>query len=237
MQTTTLLKTSLSGMAITYGGDFAVPLFDLNEHFGALQRKVYQAIRSDYPFALDAAGVVTAWGGSIQEKFLKFSLFRENATIELTPTHLILGFQNLAASDVEIVKRCIEKTLDVVLGTCADASLRQEAFNTSCTLDIVDGDAQEHLSLLLGANVKINPVEVGATELIPVFAVELANEEELWRTSANVKVEQNGKALFAFAGTEYSNGNARDLLSQRVDQQFRIINTLLTRIQVEVKAA
>ena len=234
MQSSTPLKTSLSWMTITYSGEFAVPLFDLIERFGALQRKIYQAIYSDYPFALDAAGVVTASGGSTPEKFLKFTLFRGNATIELTPTGLILDFQNLAVSDVEIVKRCIEKTLEAVRGTCIDANLRHEALNTSCTLDVVDGDAYEHLSFLLDANLKIAPAEVGAAELFPVFAVELANEAEFWRTTASIKVAPDRGALFVFARTEYAKDDAGGSLNHRVDQQYRIINALLTRIQVEV---
>lgn len=233
----TLLKTSLSWMTITYSGDFETPLFDLNERFGELQRKIYHAIYSQYPFALDAADMTTAWGASIREKFLRLTLFRGNATIELTPAQLVLDFQNLVVSDIKVVKQCIETTLEVVRRTCVDAGVRQEALYTSCTLNSVEGSAHAHLSSLMASNVGIDPSEVGATELLPVFAVELENGLESWRSTANVKLAQDREALFVFARTEYAQPNEGVSLGDRVDQQYRLISALLAKVHVQVNQA
>ena len=224
-------------MTITYTGDFAVPLFDMNERFGALQTDIYQAIYSDYPFALNAADISTAWGGSIRERFLRFSLFGGNATIELTPVQLVLDFQNLGGSDVDVAKRCIEKTLEAVRETYADANMLHEALSTSCTLDVPDGNVREHLSFLSDANVGISPAEVGATELFPVFAVELANEHESWHSTATVKIAHDRQALFVFSRTEYAQDGAGGSIGHRIDQQYLLINALLMRIQVQVNPA
>ena len=229
------MKTVLSWMSITYQGRFAVPLFDLDERSSALQRQIYQAIHSRYSFALDAADTAVASGSSIRDKYLRFTLFRGNATIELTPTLLTMNFRNLIVQDIAVAKECIEATIEAMRETCSDANILNETISTSCSLNPIDGDAHTQLSVLMANNVGIEPSDVGATEKLPVLAVELENATQQWNASANVTVSRDRKELFAFAQTEYGQAGDRSL-GDRIDQQYRIIAALLAKIQVQVEA-
>lgn len=228
------MRASVAQRAMEYQGTFAIPLFDWAKQTGELQRRIYEAIYSCYPYALDATDVNVSTENSIHDTRLFLAMFGGNASIELTPVALELDFRNLNNdADFSIGKQCINLTLRAMHEVCADVVISTETITTTFFLHPIHGGAMDHLASVAAPNVGIDPSAVGATEQYPVIAVELGNPTEHWHATANVTVSHQGASLYVFCQTEYAENS--DCSLDYVDHQRCLIAALLSRIQVEVE--
>lgn len=228
------MRASIAQRFMGYQGTFAIPLFDWAKQAGELQRRIYEAIYSCYPYALDAADVNVSTGDSARDPRLFLAMFSGNASIELTPAALELDFRNLNNdADFYIGKQCINLTLRAVREVCADVVISTETITTTFFLHPIHGGAMDHLAAVAAPNIGIDPSSVGATEQYPVIAVELGNPTEQWHATANVTVSHQGASLCVFCQTEYAENS--DCSLDYADHQHRLIVALLSRIQVEVE--
>ena len=229
------MRASIAQRSMGYQGTFAIPLFDWTKQAGKLQRRIYEAIYSCYPYALDAADVNVSTGDSTHDPRLFLAMFSGNASIELTPAALELDFHNLNnETDIGVGKQCIDLTLRAVREVCADIVIPTETITTTFFLHPIHGDAMDHLAAVAAPNIGIDPAAVGATEQYPVIAVELGNPPEHWHAAANVTVSPQGTSLYVFCQTEYAE-NSDCSLDDYVDHQHCLVAALLSRIQVEVE--
>lgn len=217
-------------MSIGYEADFAVPLFDLITNAPELQQRIYTAVRALYPFALRTADMHISPSGLQSEAGLRITMFGGNGSVNLTPERTVLDFSNIkAAADIEICKKCIDLIAESLSKSCTDVVIHNETFRTSLRLE-TEGDAAQHLGAIAASNVRLNPIEFGATEDHPTVSIEISNSGQRWRSSANVTV--NAGAFSVFCHSHYE--DRRSSVGDRIDALLRLLDGILARIQVEV---
>ena len=224
------MKATLGWMSIGYEAEFAVPLFDLITKAPELQQRIYSGVRALYPYALRTADMHISPSGLQSETGLRITMFGGNGSANLTPVRTVLEFSNLSAgTDLPICKKCIDLIAEALSKSCADVLIQTETIRSSLRLE-TEGDAAGHLAGIAAANIRLNPVEFGATEDHPIVSIEISNAAQLWRSSANVTV--NAGEFVVFCHSRYD--DRRSSVGDRIDAQLRLLDGILTRIQVEL---
>lgn len=223
------MKASFAGMELGYQADFDVPLFDLIPQAPELQARIYAGIRGLYPYALNADDMYVSTGGMQSDTGLRIKMFGGNASVNLTPVRLTIDFSNLNDNDVEICKQCIDLITAALNETCTNMVMRDETIGIFLKLS-GEGNAAEHLGRISAANVRVDPSHFGATEEHPVVAIDLGNPIDGWRTSTEITAEQDEFTILC--RTHYAGGQKS--IRDRIDAQYRLIDGILLRIQVEL---
>ena len=223
------MKASFAGMDIGYQADFHVPLFDVIPQVPELQARIYASVRDLYPYALNTDDMHVSTGGTQSDTGLRIKMFGGNASVNLTPVRLAIDFSNLNANDVEICKQCIDLITVILNETCANVATLGETISIFLKLS-GEGDAAGHLGKISAANVRVDPFQFGATEEHPVVAIDLGNLMDGWRSSTKVTANQNEFTIFC--QSQYV--SSQKSISDRIDAQYRLIDGILSRIQVEL---
>lgn len=224
------MKASLEWMSIAYQADFDVPLFDLAVRAPEFQRRMYQAIRSSYPYALNLTDMHFSTSGAQAETGLRIKMFRGNVSLDLTPERLMVNFSNINwQQDFEACKTSIDLVWRSLFQTWTDIAFLADSINISLALR-ADSIAR-HLEIVSANEFHVDLAQVGATERNPVVAIDLGNSEEGWRATINVTA-QTQDDLFMFCQTRYSIFNAP--LAERVSRQIRLVDLILDGIEVEL---
>ena len=224
------MKASLEWMSMAYQADFDVPLFDLAVRAPEFQRRMYQAIRAYYPYALNLTDMHVSTSGIQAETELRIKMFRGNVSVNLTPEHLAMDFSDInRREDFDTCKTCIDLVERSLFQTWTDIALLTDSIRISLSLH-ADGVAH-HLEAMSANQLYGNPTLFGATERNPVVAIDLGNSEEGWQATANVTAPtQDG--LFMFCQTRYSVFTTP--LADRVAKQLGLVDLLLHGIEVEL---
>ena len=220
------MKASFAGMDIGYQADFALPLFDVIPQASKLQARIYAGVRELYPYALNMDDMHVLTGGMQSDTGLRIKMFGGNASVNLTPMQLSIDFSNLNVNDVEICKSCIELITVILNETCDDVAIPNTTINIF--LKLSGEGAAGHLERVSAKNVRVNPSQFGATEEHPVVAIELGNPMDGWRSSIQVTADQDEFTIFC-----HHVGNQKSI-SDHIDAQYRLIDGILSRIQVEI---
>lgn len=217
-------------MGIRYQANFAVPLFNVIPQAPELQARIYAGVRECYPNALKTDDMHVATGGMQSDTGLRIKMFGGNASINLTPAQLVIDFSNLNATDVKICKKCIDLITVILNETCSNAAILSETCIVVLKLS-GEGDAAGHLGRISAENVRVDPFQFGATEDHPVVAIELGNPMAGWRSSTKVTADQDEFTILC----ENHYDRSQKSVSDRIDAQYRLIDGILSRIQVELK--
>lgn len=224
------MKASLEWMSIAYQADFDVPLFDLAVRAPEFQRRMYQAIRSSYPYALNLTGMHFSTSEVQAETGLRIKMFRGNGSLDLTPGHLAMDFSEIIRrEDFDTCKTCIDLAWRSLFQTWTDVAFLSDSISISLSLH-AEGMAR-HLETVSANEFHVDPTQIGATEKNPVVAIDLGNSREGWRATANVTV-QTQDDLFMFCQTRYNIFNTP--LAERVSRQIRLADLILDGIEVEL---
>lgn len=220
------MKASFAGMDIEYRADFALPLFDVIPQAPKLQALIYAGVKELYPYALNLDDMHVLSGGMQSDTGLRIKMFGGHASVNLTPMQLAIDFSNLNANDVEICKKCID-LIAVSLNETCDVVILNATINILLKLK-GESDAAGHLGKISATNVRVDPSQFGATEEHPVVAIDLSNPIDGWKSSIQVTADQDEFTIFCHhVGSQKS-------VSDRIDAQYRLIDGILSRIQVEI---
>ena len=224
------MKASLEWMSIAYQADFDVPLFDLAVRAPEFQRRMYQAIRSSYPYALNLTDMHFSTSGAQAETGLRIKMFRGNGSVNLTPGRLAMDFSEITRrEDFDTCKTCIDLVWRSLFQTWTDVAFFSDSISISLSMH-ADGIAR-HLETVSANEFHVDAAQAGATEKNPIVAIDLGNSEEGWRATANVTV-QTQDDLFMFCQTRYNKFNT--LLVDRVAKQIPLADLILDGIEVEL---
>lgn len=224
------MKASLEWMSLAYQADFDVPLFDLAARVPEFQRRMYQAIRPYYPYALNLTDMHVSTSGIQAETGLRIKMFRGNVSVDLTPGRLAMDFSDInRREDLDTCKTCIDLVGRSLFQTWTDIALLTDSISISLSLH-ADGVAR-HLEAMSANQFCVDPTQVGATERNPVVALDLANSQDGWRATANVTAPTRND-LFMSCQTRYSVFTTP--LADRVGQQLGLADLILHGIEVEL---
>lgn len=224
------MKASLEWMSIAYQADFDVPLFDLSARAPEFQRRMYQAIRAYYPYALNLTDMHVSTNGIQAETGLRIKMFRGNASVNLTPGRLAMDFSDInRQQDFDTCKTCIDLVGRSLFQTWTDIAFLTDSISVSFFLH-ADGAAR-HLEIVSANEFHVDSTLFGATERNPVVAIDLGNSENGWRAEANVTV-QTQNDLFVFCKTRYSVFTTP--IADRVAKQLGLVDLILHGIEVEL---
>ena len=216
-------------MEIGYQADFDTPLFGVIPQMPELQARIYAGVRKLYPYALNTDDIYVATSGMQSDTGLRIKMFGGNASVNLTLVRLAMDFSNLNANDVEICKECIDLIRGILNETCSNVAIPGETISIFLKLS-GEGDAAGHLRKISARNVRVDPSRFGATEEHPVIAIDLGNPTGGWRSSTKVTADQDGFTIFC----QSHYGSSQKSVGDRIDAQYRLIDGILSRIQVEL---
>ena len=226
------MKASVEWLTIGYEADFAVPLFDIVAKAPEILRRIFKGIRENFPFALDPANTHLSPSETPAEARLRIGMFGGNASVDLKAARLKIDFFNLKLRDTDTCKQCIGLISEALPQACAEAVVQTDAITVMLRLK-GEGDAIQHLAKFNGNTAYVDPAQIGATEHFPVISADLGNLRNGWRSSANVTVDpENAGSLGVFCQTKYS--HSRSSISDRIDHQYQLLDTLFERINLEV---
>ncbi len=225
------MKASVEWLTIGYEADFAVPLFDIVPKAPEILRRIFRGIRESYPFALDPANMHLSPSETPSEARVRIRMFGGNASVDLKAARLKIDFFNLKLRDTNTCKQCIGLISEALPQACADVVVQTDAITVMLRLK-AEGNATQHLAKFSGNTAHVDAARIGATEHFPVISADLGNLPGGWRSSANVTVDpEDSGALEVFCQTKYS--QSRSSISDRIDHQYQLLDSLLDRIEVE----
>ncbi len=226
------MKASVEWLTIGYEADFAVPLFDIVPKAPEILRRIFKGIRERYPFALDAANTHLSPSETPSEARVRIGMFGGNASVDLKAARLKIDFFNLKLGDTNTCKQCIDLISEALPQACADVVVQTDAITVMLRLK-AEGNAMQHLAKFSGNTAYVDASRIGATDHFPVVSADLGNLRGGWRSSANVTVDpEDPGALGVFCQTKYS--HSRSSISDRIDHQYQLLDSLLDRLEVEV---